>query len=96
MNHTLPRNSVIPLTPHTAAANAPYVPQGTTGVNLFDTFEEENIETPPYPGTTLGPGHANTLPITLSIMHHVFSAPLHSKIPKYFMRHPSKPLLRFL
>jgi hypothetical protein len=36
MNHTLPRNSVVPLTPYPAAANAPYVPQGMAGVNLFD------------------------------------------------------------
>jgi hypothetical protein len=43
VNHTLPRNSVIPLTTHPAAANAPYVPQGMAGVNLFDTFDEEHI-----------------------------------------------------
>jgi hypothetical protein len=37
---------VIPLTPHPDANNAPYVPQGMAGVNLFDTFEEEYMETP--------------------------------------------------
>jgi hypothetical protein len=37
---------MIPITPHPAAANAPYVPQGMAGVNLFDTFEEEHMETP--------------------------------------------------
>jgi hypothetical protein len=49
VNHTLPRNIVVPLTPHPASANAPYVPQGMTGVNLFDTFEEEHMETPSLP-----------------------------------------------
>jgi hypothetical protein len=41
--HTLPRISVIPLTPHPAAENAPYLPQGMTGMNLFDAFEEEHM-----------------------------------------------------
>jgi hypothetical protein len=50
VNRTLTHNSVIPLSPHPAAANAPYVPQGMAGVNLFDTFEEEhNMETPSLP-----------------------------------------------
>jgi hypothetical protein len=40
---------VIPLTPHPAAENAPYVPQGMAGLNLFDTFEEEHMETPSLP-----------------------------------------------
>jgi hypothetical protein len=47
--HKLPQNSVIPLTPHPAAAYSPYVPQGTAGVNLFGTFEEEHMETPSLP-----------------------------------------------
>jgi hypothetical protein len=47
--HTLPRNSVIPLTPHPAAENPPYVPQGMAGINLFDTFEEEHMESPALP-----------------------------------------------
>jgi hypothetical protein len=46
VNHTLPRNSVIPLTLYPAAANAPYVHQGMAEVNLFDNFEEEHMETP--------------------------------------------------
>jgi hypothetical protein len=50
VNHTLPLNSIIPLTPHPASANAPYVPQYMAGVNLFDTFEEEhNMEAPSLP-----------------------------------------------
>jgi hypothetical protein len=49
VDHTLPRNSVIPLTTHPAAANAPYVLQGMAGVNIFDTFEEEHMETPSLP-----------------------------------------------
>jgi hypothetical protein len=31
VDHTLPRNSMITLTPHPVAGNAPYVPQGMTG-----------------------------------------------------------------
>jgi hypothetical protein len=46
---TLPLADVIPLTPHPAAENAPYVPQGMEGMNLFDTFEEELMETPALP-----------------------------------------------
>jgi hypothetical protein len=50
VDHTLPHNSVIPLAPHPAAKNDPYVTQGMSGVNLFDTFEEEHImETPSLP-----------------------------------------------
>jgi hypothetical protein len=43
VNPTLQHHIVIPLTPHPAAANSPYVPQCMAGVNLFDTFEEEHI-----------------------------------------------------
>jgi hypothetical protein len=50
VTHTLPITSVIPLTPHPAAENAPYAPQGMAGMNLFDTFEEEhNMESPSLP-----------------------------------------------
>jgi hypothetical protein len=45
----LPLADVIPLTPHPEAENAPYVPQGMAGMNLFDTFEEEHMETPALP-----------------------------------------------
>jgi hypothetical protein len=44
--HTLPRNSVIPLTPHPAEENPTYVHQGMAGINLFDKIEEEHMETP--------------------------------------------------
>jgi hypothetical protein len=47
--HTLPHNSMITLTTHPAAENAPYVPQCMGGVNLFDTFEEEHMKTPSLP-----------------------------------------------
>jgi hypothetical protein len=47
--HTLPGNSIIPLTPHPAAENYPYVPQGMAGMNLFDNFEEEHMESPSPP-----------------------------------------------
>jgi hypothetical protein len=30
---------VIPLTPHPASNNAPYMTQGMAGMNLVDTFE---------------------------------------------------------
>jgi hypothetical protein len=46
---TLPLTDVISLTPHPAAENAPYVPQGMAGMNLFDTYEEEHMETPAIP-----------------------------------------------
>jgi hypothetical protein len=45
----LPLTYVAPLTPHPASDNAPYMPQGMAGMNLFDTFEEEHIETPAIP-----------------------------------------------
>jgi hypothetical protein len=45
----LPPTTVIPLNPHPASANAPYMPHGMAGVNLFDTFEEEHEETPAVP-----------------------------------------------
>jgi hypothetical protein len=44
----LPPTTVIPITPHPASVNAPYMPQGMAGVNLFDTFEEEHT-TPTVP-----------------------------------------------
>jgi hypothetical protein len=47
--HTLPLNSATPLTPHPSAENAPYVPQGMAGMNIFDTFEEEDMESPSLP-----------------------------------------------
>jgi hypothetical protein len=47
--HTLPITDVIPLAPHPAAENAPYVPEGMAGMKLFDTFEEEHMETPALP-----------------------------------------------
>jgi hypothetical protein len=49
VTHTLPNTSVVPLTPHPAAENSPYVPQGIAGMNLFDTFEEEHMESPSLP-----------------------------------------------
>jgi hypothetical protein len=45
----LPLVDGIPLTPRPAADNAPYMPQGMAGMNLFDTFEEEHMETPAIP-----------------------------------------------
>jgi hypothetical protein len=78
-------SDVIPLTPHPASDNASYMPQGMAGMNLFDTFEEEHIETPAVPGTTLEPEHANTLPIRLTLLPHAFSAPLPSKTTKLLL-----------
>jgi hypothetical protein len=45
----LPLKDVIPLTPHPASDNAPYMPQDMDGMNVFDTFEEEHMETPAVP-----------------------------------------------
>jgi hypothetical protein len=78
VNHTLPPRIIIPLNPHTAAANAPYVPQGMAGVNLFDTFEEEHMETPSLPRYNTRARARHRLPIRSIFLHHVFSAPLHS------------------
>jgi hypothetical protein len=49
LTHTLPITSGTPLNTHPAAENAHYMPQGMAGMNLFDTFEEENMETPALP-----------------------------------------------
>jgi hypothetical protein len=47
--HTpLTPTTVIPITPHPASGNSPYMPQGIAGVNLFNTFEEEHT-TPTIP-----------------------------------------------
>jgi hypothetical protein len=51
---TLTLADVIPLTPHTTAENAPYVPQGMEGMNLFDTFEEGHMETTALPRYNTG------------------------------------------
>jgi hypothetical protein len=45
----LPLADAIPRTPHPDADNAPYMPQGMAGMHLFDTFEEEHMETPAIP-----------------------------------------------
>jgi hypothetical protein len=39
---TLPPTIVIPITPHPASVNAPYMSQVIYGVNLFNTFKEEH------------------------------------------------------
>jgi hypothetical protein len=44
----LPPTTIIPITPYPDSVNAPYMPQGMAGVNLFDTFEEEHT-TPTIP-----------------------------------------------
>jgi hypothetical protein len=46
---TLPLADAIPLTPHPAAESDPYVPQDMAGMNSFETFEEEHMETPALP-----------------------------------------------
>jgi hypothetical protein len=46
---SLPPTTVIPITPHPEAVNAPYMPQRMSGVNLFDTFEEYHMTTPAVP-----------------------------------------------
>jgi hypothetical protein len=46
---TIPQHNGIPLTPHHSAPNAPYVHQGMAGENLFNTFEEEHLDTPSLP-----------------------------------------------
>jgi hypothetical protein len=46
---TLPLADVIRINPHPSADNAPHVTHDMTGMNLFDTFEEEHMETPDLP-----------------------------------------------
>jgi hypothetical protein len=88
----LPLTDVVPFTPHPASDNAPYIPQGTAGMNLFDTFEEEHMETPAAPGTTLDPEHANTRPIRLTLLPHAFSAPLPLQTTKLLLCPSNKQL----
>jgi hypothetical protein len=45
----LPLAYSMPLTPHPASDNAPYMPQVMAGIKLSDTFEEEHMETPAIP-----------------------------------------------
>jgi hypothetical protein len=45
-NSTTPQHTITPLTPHPTTLNAPYAPQGMSDENLFNTFEEEHMETP--------------------------------------------------
>jgi hypothetical protein len=49
VTHTLSITSVVPLTLNPAAENTPYVTQGMKFMNLFDTFEEERLESPALP-----------------------------------------------
>jgi hypothetical protein len=50
----LPPTTGIPLTPHPESVHAPYIPQGMAGVNLFDTFDEEHMNTPTVPRYNTG------------------------------------------
>jgi hypothetical protein len=76
---TLPLTDFIPLTPHPAAENAPYVPQGMECMTLFDTFEEEHT-----PGITLELKHANTMPIRHNFLYHAFYAHLYLQTTKLY------------
>jgi hypothetical protein len=87
VNPTMQHHIAIPLTPHSEAASALYVPQDMAGVSLFETFEEEH-NGDPHPAT-LGPRHDNTLQTTLGIILHVFSTQLHSQTPRCSMQPPS-------
>jgi hypothetical protein len=64
----LPPTTVIPITPHPASVNAPYMPQGMAGVNLFDTFEEDHTTptVPRYNTQALARQHAAHQAQTLS------------------------------
>jgi hypothetical protein len=53
------------------------MPQGMAGMNLFDTFEEEHMETPAIPRyNTREPEHASTLSIRIILLNNTFSYPL--------------------
>jgi hypothetical protein len=47
--HTLPITSATPITSHLAAGNPSNVHQGMEGMNLFENFEEEHMESPTLP-----------------------------------------------
>jgi hypothetical protein len=96
VSHTLPNNIVIPLTPHPAAENDPYVPQGMAGMNLFDTFEEEHIETPSLPRYNTRYRARQHSANQDQFLAPLFSAPLHSQIIKVMMYPPYTPLIIFL
>jgi hypothetical protein len=44
--HVVPPRVDHIVAPHPVSPNSPYVPQGMPGENLFNTFEEEHMETP--------------------------------------------------
>jgi hypothetical protein len=46
---TTPHHHMITVAPHQAAPNSPYVHHVMAGENLFDTFEEEHMDTPSLP-----------------------------------------------
>jgi hypothetical protein len=82
----LPPTTVIPITPHPDSVNAPYMPQGMAGVNLFDTFEEEHTTPtiPRYNTRALARQHAAHQAQTLR--PRIFcplAFPTHPKIPKH-------------
>jgi hypothetical protein len=82
----LPPTTVIPITPHPTSINAPYMPQGIVGVNLFNTFEEEH--TPPtiprYNTRTLARQHAAHRAQTLRPrIFRSLAFPPRQTIPKY-------------
>jgi hypothetical protein len=62
----LPTTTVIPSTPHPASVNVLYMPQGIAGVNIFDTFEEEHMDTPTVPPRALARQHSAHQTQTLS------------------------------
>jgi hypothetical protein len=82
----LPQITVIPITPHPASFNAPYMPQGMAGVSLFDTFEEEHTTptTPRYNTRALARQHAAHQAQTLRPrIFRPLALPTHPKIPKH-------------
>jgi hypothetical protein len=88
----LPPDTVIPLTPHPESVNAPYMPQGMAGVNLFDTFEEEHMETPAVPRyNTRARARPHSAHKAQTLSPRI-SAPLHLLTTKTFLFQSNKTL----
>jgi hypothetical protein len=88
----LPLVDGIPLTPHPASDNAPYMPQGMAGMNLFDTFEEEHMETPAIPRyNTRARAHQHSANQANTLTQRI-SAPLTLQTTKPLLCPSKKPL----
>jgi hypothetical protein len=75
----LPTPTVIPITPHPASVNAPYMPQGMAGVNLFDTSNHTPVQHSRLCSPTRCPSGPNASPRIFRSL----AFPTHKKIAKH-------------